>query len=183
MPRKKNFMEAKVAALELELSEVCSVLEEVQNTARTNQAHLVSMLERCLGKSIPEGDGSVNDKAQGSSVKIKSPEKTVPSASGASFNKLQGEALNEFRQSVKVELPMFDGTDSAGWISRAEVYFRVQDTTPAVKVSLAQLCMEGCTIHFFNSLLEEEGEISWENLRVSCWRYMEVTGREMCMSN
>ncbi|MCI53271.1 retrotransposon gag protein, partial [Trifolium medium] len=58
---------------------------------------------------------------------------------------------------------MFDGDDPARWISRAEVYFRVQDTTPKIKVSLAQLCMEGPTIHFFNSLLnEEEEELTWE---------------------
>ncbi|MCI09995.1 RNA-directed DNA polymerase (Reverse transcriptase), partial [Trifolium medium] len=40
-----------------------------------------------------------------------------------------------------------------------------QDTTPEVKVNLAQLCMEGSTIHFFNSLLNEEEEVSWERLK------------------
>ncbi|MCI64080.1 pentatricopeptide repeat-containing protein, partial [Trifolium medium] len=59
----------------------------------------------------------------------------------------------------------FDGDDPAGWISRAEVYFRVHNTLPAVKVSLAQLCMEGPTIHFFNSLLGEDEDLSWEGLK------------------
>jgi hypothetical protein len=64
----------------------------------------------------------------------------------------QDEISTEFRQSVnKVELPAFDGEDPAGWISRAEVNFRVQNTSPEVKTSLARLCMEGPTIHFFNS--------------------------------
>ncbi|MCI81070.1 retrotransposon gag protein, partial [Trifolium medium] len=46
-------------------------------------------------------------------------------------SRLQGDALTEFRQSVKrVELPSFEGEDPTGWISRAEVYFRVQNTTP-----------------------------------------------------
>ncbi|MCH97391.1 retrotransposon gag protein [Trifolium medium] len=72
----------------------------------------------------------------------------------------------EFRHSAKkVELPMFDGDDPAGWISRAEVYFRVQDTSPEIKVSLAQLCMEGPTIHFFNSFLNEEEELTWERVK------------------
>ncbi|MCI73769.1 retrotransposon gag protein, partial [Trifolium medium] len=62
--------------------------------------------------------------------------------------------MSEFHQSVKkVELPVFDGDDPTGWISRVEVYFRVHETTPEVKVNLAQLCMGGPTIHFFNSLL------------------------------
>jgi hypothetical protein len=65
----------------------------------------------------------------------------------------------------KVELPMFDGDDPAGWISRAEVYFWVQGTTPKVKVCLAQLCMEGATIHFFNSLINDEEGLTWEQLK------------------
>ncbi|MCI13498.1 retrotransposon gag protein, partial [Trifolium medium] len=65
----------------------------------------------------------------------------------------------------KVELPTFDGEDPAGWISRAEVYFRVQDTRSEVKVNLAQLCMEGPTIHFFNSLINEDEDLTWEQLK------------------
>jgi hypothetical protein len=41
----------------------------------------------------------------------------------------------------------------------------VQETTPEVKVKLAQLCMEGPTIHFFNSLLGENEDLTWENLK------------------
>jgi hypothetical protein len=71
--------------------------------------------------------------------------------------------LTEFRQSVrKVELPSFDGEDPAGWISRAEVYFRVQGISPEIKVNLAQICMEGPTIHFFNSLCDENETMTWD---------------------
>ncbi|CAJ2668611.1 unnamed protein product [Trifolium pratense] len=74
--------------------------------------------------------------------------------------------MTEFRHAVKkVELPTFDGEDPAGWISRAEIYFRVQDTMPEVKVKLAQLCMEGSTIHFFNSLIGEDEDLTWEKLK------------------
>ncbi|MCI41417.1 hypothetical protein A2U01_0062650, partial [Trifolium medium] len=86
--------------------------------------------------------------------------------SRSGLKSLKGEEYEEFRRSVKkIELPSFDGGDPAGWISRAEVYFRVQETSPEVRVSLAQLCMEGPTIHFFNSLLEDEVELTWERLK------------------
>jgi len=45
---KKTTMEAKVAAIEAELSDLRSTLTEVQNTAKANQEHLIAMLERCL---------------------------------------------------------------------------------------------------------------------------------------
>lgn len=74
---------------------------------------------------------------------------------------MQGEKLDEFRQSVKkIELPMFTGDDPAGWIARAKVYFRVQDTSPEIKVSSAQLCMEGSTIHYFKALVEDETDLT-----------------------
>lgn len=81
------------------------------------------------------------------------------------MKKLQGDSLDEFRQSVKkVELPMFNGDDPSGWITRAEIYFQIQETSPEIRVSLAQLCMEGPTIHFFKSLLDDEVELTWEQL-------------------
>ncbi|MCH92914.1 retrotransposon gag protein, partial [Trifolium medium] len=55
--------------------------------------------------------------------------------------------------------------DPAGWISRAEIYFRVQETPPEIKVSLAQVCMEGSTIHFFNSIVDEDLTLTWEGLK------------------
>jgi len=91
----------------------------------------------------------------------KASEKTQGS-NGSGFRKLHGDALDEFRQSVKkVELPMFNGEDRAGWISRVEVYFQVQETSDQVRVNLAKLCMEEGTIHFFNYLMNEEEDLSW----------------------
>jgi hypothetical protein len=60
---------------------------------------------------------------------------------------------------------MFSGEDPAGWIARAEVYFRVQGTSPEIKVDLAQLSMEGSTIHFFKALKEENEGLTWEELK------------------
>jgi len=139
-------MKAKVTTLESEVSEVRTTLMEVQNTVKENHATLIALLEKCFGKSVQQDEGE-------SGGKQKTPEgKGSPENEGSSGNSSGGSGgavLSEFRHAVKkVELPMFNGKDPAGWISRAEIYFRIQETTPKVKIRLAQLCMEGSTIHF-----------------------------------
>ncbi|MCI16592.1 retrotransposon gag protein, partial [Trifolium medium] len=92
------------------------------------------------------------------------PEKTM--SKGDSSLSHREETMVEFRHATKkVELPAFNGEDPVGWISRAEIYFRVQGTIPEVRVKLAQLCMEGSTIHFFNSLIGEDEDLTWEQLK------------------
>ncbi|GAU48361.1 hypothetical protein TSUD_282420 [Trifolium subterraneum] len=152
-------MDARVASLEEEITGIKTTLSAMEK----NQALLISMMEKSMGKSIfteEESEvvnGKLTELGEGESGK-----KTGSSG----VRKMQSDVISEFRQSAKkVELPMFDGDDPAGWISRAEVYFRVQGTTPAVKVDLAQLCMGGPTIHFFNSLLNEEEDLTWERLK------------------
>lgn len=84
------------------------------------------------------------------------------------LQKIQGDVGDDFRQSVKkVELPQFDGEDLAGWIVRAEIYFRVQGTHPERRVELAQLCMEGHTIHFFKALMDDDEHLTWEKLKAA----------------
>ncbi|PNX96069.1 retrotransposon-related protein [Trifolium pratense] len=126
-------MEGRVESLESEISVVRTTLADVQNAVKENHASLLAMLEKCLGKTTQEDEGSA-------SLSVKAPK-------------------------AKVELPAFDGEDPAGWISRAEVYFKVQDTDPEVRVNLAQLCTERSTIHFFNSLIGEEDELTWDRLK------------------
>lgn len=155
-------MEARMTGLENELNNIKLTMAESQKKTEACLERIIAVLNReDRGKSTTEdeGDGSTLHNQR------QPRREDSPRASG-SFKKLQGEALDEFRQSVKkIELPMFDGNDPAGWISRVEVYFRVQDTKPEVRMNLAQLCMEGSTIHFFNSLLDEDEEMSWEQLK------------------
>ncbi|PNX88494.1 retrotransposon-related protein, partial [Trifolium pratense] len=144
-------MEAKITDLENELAAMKTTfadsIAEVQRTARENQTALIQMMERVLGKQP--------------TIVIEEPVEAETKSPVVG-----NELLDEFRRSVKkVELPAFTGDDPAGWISRAETYFRVKGTSPAVKVSLAQLSMEGSTIHFFNSLLEEKPDLTWEDFR------------------
>ncbi|GAU50456.1 hypothetical protein TSUD_373220 [Trifolium subterraneum] len=156
-------MEARVNMLEGEISVVRSSLESFQAESKANHANIMAALEKLMGKSlIDEESGSVVNKTIPENHGVKGKEK----ANGETSNGSQADTLSEFRHSAKkVELPSFDGEDPAGWISRAEVYFRVQNTTPEVKVDLAQLCMEGPTIHFFNSLVGEEEGLTWEALK------------------
>lgn len=138
-------MEVKVAALENEMANLKVTLAKMQSRAEENQERLITLLT--WGK------------------RTDSPEKSVEKHTKI-VTKLQGDSLDEFRKSVKkIELPMFTGEDPAGWIARAEVYFQVQETSPEVRASLAQLCMEGPTIHFFNSLLDGGDELTWEQFK------------------
>ncbi|PNY17867.1 hypothetical protein L195_g014621, partial [Trifolium pratense] len=150
-------MDDKIASLEAEISGVKTTLANME----INQAKLIAMFEKSIGKSVEVGNERiVEDPTQ------KIAEGSAQRVSQSGSNQLDGEALAEFRRSVKkVELPMFVGEDPAGWISRAEIYFRVQNTRPEIKVNLAQLCMEGPTIHFFNSLINENEELNWEQLK------------------
>jgi hypothetical protein len=171
MPRQKAIlksMEAKVESLENELADVRSSLTAVENAVRDLPGALIAMLERSLGISLNVSQGSVHKHQAGGSGKPETEgEESDEESSEKKTNVPKAETVTtEFHRSArKVELPLFDGKDPAGWISRAEVYFRVQNTPPEIKVSLAQLCMEGSTIHFFNSIVDEEHSMDWDGLK------------------
>lgn len=65
----------------------------------------------------------------------------------------------------KVELTMFEGEDSMAWITRADIYFNIQNTPEDVKLKFAMLSMEGSPIHWFNLLMETENELSGKKLK------------------
>ena len=89
-------MESKAAALENEVASLRSTLAEMKSQADEHQEKLMEMLTKGMEKLT----------------------------SSFGWKKLQGNLMDEFRQSVKkVELLMFNGEDPAGWISQAEVYF------------------------------------------------------------
>ncbi|CAK8571939.1 unnamed protein product [Lathyrus sativus] len=156
MPLKRQYtavirsMEAKVEALENKLADIRSSVTAVENAVKDMPAALMAMLEKSLVRSIQVSETSVQVQ-KGVGVSEKSSE-TMREMTGVG-------------SSSKVELPSFDGNDPAGWISRAEVYFRVHDTPPEVKVSLAQPCMDGSTTHFFNSIVDEDRSLTWEGLK------------------
>ncbi|GAU22407.1 hypothetical protein TSUD_122930 [Trifolium subterraneum] len=153
-------MESRVESLEGGLNEVRASIADVQKSLKENFASMTAMMERCMGRSIASDE---NSSGIGDMIPIPIPKEKM---GGVGSNQANNDAFAEFRHSVKkVELPSFDGDDPAGWISRAEVYFHVQNTRSEIKVNLAQLCMEGSTIHFFNALIRENEDMTWEGLK------------------
>ncbi|GAU37061.1 hypothetical protein TSUD_274220 [Trifolium subterraneum] len=125
-------MDAKITSLEEEIHGVKATLASMEKS----QATLIAMFERSLGKVVPtEEEVAIvereSEKATG--------EGSTKRSGNNKTDRFRDDAMTEFHQSAKkIELPMFDGKDPAGWISRAEVYFRVQETTPEVKEALLE---------------------------------------------
>jgi len=88
---------------------------------------------------------------------------------------LSRNSMDEYRIAThKVELPLFDGSDPVGWITRAETYFEIQNVFDNNKVKLTKLSMEGSTIHWFNLLFETEDHLSWAMLKQALIERTEV---------
>ncbi|CAJ2641852.1 unnamed protein product [Trifolium pratense] len=85
---------------------------------------------------------------------------------GVREESVEASNMNESRLAgKKVKLPLFEGDDPVAWITRAEIYFNVQQTADDMRVKLSRLSMEGPTIHWFNLLMETEDNLSWEKLK------------------
>lgn len=169
-------MESRVEGVEKEVMEVKTLLAEIklQNDAalarmreenqkmREENVENYSKLMMCLSKGKTH---SVHEEGEHSVVNT---ERDREFRTRTSISELQGDELLEFRQSMKkVEFPMFFRDDPTGWITRAEIYFDVQETSDAVRVKLAQLCMDGGTIHFFNAWANEAERRTWETFKVA----------------
>lgn len=118
MPPKK--MEAKVLSLESRMDKFEATLAEMRAQAAADQEKLVSLLTQ--NKST-EGPGKTieNLNEEDGASTLDSPEVKKL------LQRLQGFELDEFKQSAKkVELPLFEGEDPAGWIARAEIRCRTR---------------------------------------------------------
>ena len=67
----------------------------------------------------------------------------------------------------RIELPYFRGEDPFGWISRAEAFFTVQGTPPALRLEFAHISMEGPPWHWFKMLKEEDPLLDWEKFKTA----------------
>ncbi|MCI26818.1 retrotransposon gag protein, partial [Trifolium medium] len=53
---------------------------------------------------------------------------------------VEASTMNESRLAgKKVKLPLFEGDDPVAWITRAEIYFEVQQTPDEMRVKLSRL--------------------------------------------
>lgn len=145
MPRKPK-MGDRLDALETQLGNVTSTLQEfalqMQQHAQQmqQQSTVLAELSKQMGKKV------VNQ------------EEDSRGDSSFSESRLAGK---------KVKLPVFEGDDPVAWITRAEIYFDVQNTIEEMRVKLSRLSMEGATIHWFNLLMETEDGLTWEKLKKS----------------
>jgi hypothetical protein len=127
-----------LAALVRQMQEHANLMQQ-HTTQMQQQSAILARLSEQLGPrgGVNEGEASVNNTEHGES-------------------RLAGK---------KVKLPLFDGEDPVAWITRAEIYFDVQNTADDMRVKLARLSMEGSTIHWFNLLMETEDLLTWERLK------------------
>lgn len=128
----------RVEALEKQMENVTTTLQGLALHMQ-QQSVLLTELSKQTGKRTLEAEPSVGDLSKNES-------------------RLAGK---------KVKLPLFEGGEPVAWITRAEIYFDVQNTSDARRVKLARLSMEGATIHWFNLLMETEDDLSWEKLKKS----------------
>jgi hypothetical protein len=133
----------RIAALEDQMGDVKEMLTALVDKMH-NQSLAIADLSKQIGKAPPTNNTSI-------------PEVSTEASS-------QGESRLAGK---KVKLPVFEGDDPVAWITRAEIYFDVQNTTDDMRVKLARLSMEGATIHWFNLLMETEDELTWEKLKKS----------------
>ncbi|XP_057438197.1 transposon Tf2-1 polyprotein isoform X1 [Lotus japonicus] len=131
-------MTDRMEALETQLGTVTATLQELALQMQQQSLVLTELSKQVGSKGVvPEGETSTGDSNMGES-------------------RLAGK---------KVKLPVFEGEDPVAWITRAEIYFDVQNTPDELRVKLSRLSMEGSTIHWFNLLMETEDELSWEKLK------------------
>ncbi|KAL5136970.1 hypothetical protein HKD37_10G027421 [Glycine soja] len=165
-------MDARMEKVEGDLEMMKSMMEAIQaeaKEAKENQSKILELVTKSLMMNINDGEEGEGSHGGGRKAKTNGEhggKRPNPISAGLVWKSLEAEALDEFRQSIKkVELPSFTGEDPVGWISRAEIYFQVQETSDEVKVRLAQISMENGTVHFFNLLLLENENLTWEELK------------------
>ncbi|KAL4558063.1 hypothetical protein LXL04_036259 [Taraxacum kok-saghyz] len=65
----------------------------------------------------------------------------------------------------KVKLPQFEGTDPRGWLTKAELYFMVNQIPATQKLHLAQMCLDGVALNWYTNLLIKHPTTNWNQFR------------------
>ncbi|PNX78598.1 pentatricopeptide repeat-containing protein [Trifolium pratense] len=157
----KPKMEDRVEKLEVTvgaLEETVGGMNETMNLLMLQMQQQSKMMAEVTKKlGIPQPTSSREDSVE-----------EVPLPPPARAESVEASSQNESRLAgKKVKLPVFEGDDPVAWITRAKIYFDVQNTPDALRVKLSRLSVDGPTIHWFNLLLETEDDLSWEKLKKS----------------
>ncbi|MFS7888928.1 putative nucleotidyltransferase, Ribonuclease H [Helianthus anomalus] len=61
----------------------------------------------------------------------------------------------------KIKLPEFSGFDPQGWITKANLYFGINNTPDELRLQLAQLSMVGVAQHWFTIITQVHDSLTW----------------------
>lgn len=95
-----------------------------------------------------------------------------------------GQGRNEGKwKYMRLEMPLFDGSDLASWILRGENFFDIYRLTEEEKLDAAVVSMEGDALRWFHFENHPRPVKGWRNLKEGlCWNFDPSTqGR--CMNN
>ncbi|KAK7288441.1 hypothetical protein RIF29_01900 [Crotalaria pallida] len=145
--------EARLVQVEGRMEEMTKAFHDLKEKLIADQKDQVEF-RKLFMKFVKEQGGRVNDDTEEESNREDSPERH------------RGYEDSAHMMAKRVELPPFDGGDPRGWLTRAETYFFIHGTNPAMKIPLARVCMEGQAVHWFSILLEIDPTISWEKFKV-----------------
>nr|GEU76829.1 retrotransposon-related protein [Tanacetum cinerariifolium] len=62
----------------------------------------------------------------------------------------------------KVKLPIFEGIDPRGWITKAELYYQVHKTPLDQKLNLVEMCMDGPALNWYTNLMIKHPNTTWD---------------------
>ncbi|GJX95678.1 retrotransposon-related protein [Tanacetum coccineum] len=62
----------------------------------------------------------------------------------------------------KVKLPISEGIDPRGWITRAKLYYQVHKTPLDKQLNLVQVCMDGPTLKWYTNLMIKHPNTTWD---------------------
>ncbi|XP_061364975.1 uncharacterized protein LOC133308371 [Gastrolobium bilobum] len=97
----------------------------------------------------------------------RAPSVSVHDLGGTSHPRFGTDDPRSFMKSIRMELPLFNGTDPNSWIFRTELYFGLQQVPDSMKVKLAGMRMEGLAGPWFQWLFNGGSVQSWEQLKLA----------------
>ncbi|GJV82367.1 retrotransposon gag protein [Tanacetum coccineum] len=147
-----------------ELSETVVSMKEVLNELPKSLEKVMSGYQKQQEKRpFPRfGDdgspfiGTVDDDASASGVKF------TQGFDGLFRNNHFSESRESLFSLPKVKLPIFEGIDPRGWITKAELYYQVHKTPLDQKLNLVQMCMDGPALNWYTNLMIKHPDTTWE---------------------
>lgn len=75
------------------------------------------------------------------------------------------DATLDWNKFKKVEMPMFNGVDPDGWLSRADRYFQIHRLMDSEKMTVAVISLDGVALDWYRAQEERDSFSDWKNLK------------------